>query len=88
LSGITLKSFGITFAGYTGFIAAPFMGLAYSGLMLSESKKRAFLKGMANYVTAFALFAITTLIIGTLVVALISFFDPETYNNLRPSNNR
>jgi hypothetical protein len=61
---------------------------AYSSFADYQSRIKSFFKGLLLYVTSYILFLTVVTIIMLLVVVIISYVSPETYDMIKPSNNR
>jgi len=85
--GIILKTTGVSLAGLSGIIFVPYLGLAYSGMMTYQSRWKAFFKGMLIYLVGTILFALFSTIVGFIVIGILAQFNPELYEQIRPSNN-
>jgi hypothetical protein len=88
ITGIIFRLTGIMLNGYTAVIAIPYMGLAYTGFITYQSKQKVFFKGIASYLFATVLFISFIVVIGISAVLLIYRFNPELFEQFRPSNNR
>jgi hypothetical protein len=88
IDGVIYKWTGhVSFVAHT-IIGALYLAFGFSTMMTYQSRVKAFIKGVLLYFTSQLFLMILGLIVGAAIVLLTYWLSPETFESLRPSNNR
>ncbi|HWA34046.1 MAG TPA: DUF3667 domain-containing protein, partial [Cyclobacteriaceae bacterium] len=88
VAGVIYKWTGHAYLLADTIVGALYIGFGYSTMMTYQSRLKAFFKGVLLYVTSQIFFMMAALLIGAIMIVLIYWLSPETFEALRPSNNR
>lgn len=86
--GIYRFSGSMVFSIPSMIISFLYFGLAYSQFINYQPKWKSFLKGGFVQVLGLLFMVLTVILIVIIFILLLPYFSPETYELIRPSNNR
>ena len=70
------------------FILIAFFGFGYTGLIVTQSKIKSFIKGIFVFILGQISLIITLVIVAVIVIFILYKVNPEALELIRPSNNR
>jgi hypothetical protein len=88
LNGIIYKWTGRVSLTGNMIVGVLFLAFGYATLMTYQPKQKAFLKGIVLAFTAYLIFITVFSLIAVIGVPLAKWLSPETFEMIRPSNNR
>jgi hypothetical protein len=88
VDGVIYKLTGHASLVTNTIIGTLYLGYGYSTMMTYQSRLRTFIKGVFLSVTSQLLFFVFFMIVAAIAIPLTYWLSPETFEMLRPSNNR
>ncbi len=88
INGVIYKSTGYASFASTTIIGVLYTGFSFASMMTYQSKPKAFVKGLLLYFVSQILLMSVLLFLGAIFILLAQKFSPDTFEMLRPSNNR
>lgn len=85
--GMLYKWTGFISIVITSAVSVFYIGFGYSTMMTYQSRIKAFFKGILLYFISQLLFTVLIVIVAVLVIMGLYYFDPATFDAIRPSAN-
>lgn len=69
-------------------ITVLYFGFSYSTFMNYQSRTKGFFKGIGVSIVSMLIYILSFTIVAMIIVALLKYLSPDTFDMIRPSNNR